>query len=48
MDNKLKMAVIAGASEALKLNKKMNDEEVMKHIMKNAESIVKKIDVEDF
>jgi len=47
MDNKIKMAVISGASEALKF-KRMKpdalDEEIMQHITDNAEKIAEKID----
>lgn len=45
MENKVKMAVISGASEALKLKQKnLSDEEIMKEVTKNADKIAGKID----
>jgi len=45
--SKLKMAVIAGASEALKLRaggKKANDEEIIREIASKVSSIVRNLD----
>jgi len=47
MENKLKMAVISGASEALrfkKLNPEAIDEEIMQYVTDNSEKIAEKID----
>lgn len=45
--DKIKIAVVAGASEALKIkakNFRKTDEEVIKEVVKNLNSIVRKID----
>ena len=50
MDYKIKLAVIAGASEALKLrNKKLraSDVEILQDISENMEEIIQKIDEEN-
>ena len=47
MDNKIKMAVIAGASktlEFLKIKPDSTNEEIMQRVTDNAEKIVEKID----
>ena len=47
MNNKLKMAVIAGAGKALEfktLNPDALDEEIMQNVTDNAEKIAEKID----
>jgi hypothetical protein len=48
-DKKFKMAVISGASHALAFkqkNKRATEEEVIQHVTKEAENILKKIDEE--
>lgn len=50
-DKRLKMAVIAGAAEALKTkNSKgfITDEQVMQKVTENADAIAEKIDVDEF
>jgi len=50
-DEKLKMAVIAGAAEALNFiekNPREPKEEAMQHVTKKADEIIKKIDIEEF
>ena len=47
VDSQVKMAVIAGAAEALKhksQNPKKTDEDVIKHITRSVEDIIGKID----
>lgn len=50
MENKIKMAVIAGASEALKFKRihpKSSDEDIMQFVADNSEKIAGKIDLEE-
>jgi len=48
-NKRLKMAVIVGASQALRMRAESNlsDEEVIRQVNREIESIVKKIDSED-
>lgn len=50
-EKRLKMAVIAGAAEALKVkNSKryITDEQVMQKVTENADAIAEKIDIDEF
>ncbi len=50
-EQKLKMAVIAGAAEALDFaeqNSQAEKSEIMQHISEKADKIIKRIDIEEF
>ncbi len=50
-EQKLKMAVIAGAAEALDFaekNPQAEKSDIMQHVSEKAEKIIKEIDIEEF